>query len=268
MLGNNRGQRQKKVSALDIRRGYTPEKARLDLMAKLWFYLVLRPISFHVAALFVNLGFSANAVTALGLIPLLGGLVFILLGAASPFNFVIGALFVNLWYLFDAIDGNVARFRSQTSNFGAILDHMVGKVYHTFLPLCLGLGLYFATPEWWVLAWGLELPLWCWLLFGVVESLASLLRDAVSARARIEMGEQAAVPLDSKPSISTILPRAILSFNKPLLLIASLVGALGLFLFSYAVYNLAALVGMVVLVLRKALLADQQRNKSDVGASQ
>ena len=92
------GRSRKKISASDIRQSYPSEKARSDLVAQLWAYLVLRPISFYLTPPLINMGFSANAVTALGLIPLLCGLVFIVFGGASPFNFIIGAMFVNIWY--------------------------------------------------------------------------------------------------------------------------------------------------------------------------
>lgn len=67
----------KRVSVSDIRRSYPSEKARSDLINHLWIYLVLRPLSFYVTPVFINLGLSANAVTGLGLFPLVGGLVFI-----------------------------------------------------------------------------------------------------------------------------------------------------------------------------------------------
>ena len=111
-----------------------------------------------------------------------------------------------------------------------------------------------------MLALGLELPRWFWLLVGAVELCAGLLRDEISLQARRIVGGQVANRVDSKISIWTILPRAILSFKAPLLLVASLVGVLGFWLFGYAIYNLATLFGMVVLTLRRALLADRQQS--------
>ncbi len=262
MLGSNREQGRKKVSALDIRQSYTSEKARSDLFGGLWIY-VLRPVSFHLTPLFINLGFSANAVTALGLIPLLCGLVFILLGAASPFNFIVGALFANIWKLCDCIDGNIARFQGQVSKFGELFDWMVGTIFY-FYPVCVGLGLYLASPERSTLALGLELPRWFWLLAGVAELSASLFYQVVHREARMIMGAQTAFLADSNISIWTILPRAIVSFKAPLLLAASLAGVLGFWLFGYAAYNVVILVGMVLIALRKALLADEQQpNKEE-----
>ena len=248
-----------KVSAIDVRQSYTSRKARTDLTAHLWIYLVLRPISFALTPFFINLGLSANAVTALGLIPLICGLVFILLGAISPVNFVIGAALINIWYLCDCIDGNIARFRGRVSKFGALFDWMVGRIYHAFLPACLGLGLYLASPERSTLALGLGIPRWFWLLTGGVELFAGLLRDMVSLQTRRIVGGKVTPGTDSETSIRTILPGAILSFKLPLLLVASLAGALPVWLLGYVVYNLTTLVAMILLALRKARLADQQQ---------
>jgi hypothetical protein len=56
-----------------------------------------------------------------------------------------------------------------------------------------------------------------------------------------------------------VLPRAVLSFKGPLLLVASLAGALGSYLLFYAAYNLLTMSGMIALSLRNALRVDQQR---------
>ncbi len=263
MLESNKNDKRKKVSARDICQCYTSEKARSDMVAQTWIYLVLRPISFYLTPLFINLGFSANTVTCLGLFPLLGGMALILLGSHSPLNFTIGAMLVNIWYLGDAIDGNIARFQGQTSKFGAILDWLVGMLYHTFLPVCLGLGLYLASPERAMLALGLDFPKWIWLLAGAVRLFAELLREVVSLGGRKIVGLKIVDQIDSKAKISLkdILPRIFPNFEIPLLLVSSLVGVLGFFLLFYTIYNLAILAGMILLALRKALLADQQRTK-------
>lgn len=248
-----------KNSVFHIRQSYTNEKSRSDLVAQLWVYLVLRPISFYLTPPLINLGFSANAVTALGLVPLICGLAFILLGAISALNFIIGAALVNIWYLCDCIDGNIARFRGESSKFGALLDFIVGLIYHTFLPVCLGLGLYFASSERSVLALGLEIPRWWWPVVGGIELSAGLFRKVVSLQSQSIVGKQAKRRDNLRSTIWNVLPRAVLSFKAPLLLIAALTGALGFFLFSYAAYNLASLLAMIVLSLRKALVVDRQQ---------
>lgn len=248
-----------RVSSADIRRHYSDEKSRLDLTSHLWIYLVLRPISFRLAPLFINWGFTANVMTALGVLPLAAGLIFLLLGAVSRWNFIMGAVLINIWVLFDCMDGDIARFRGESSRFGALLDFLVGLIYHTLLPVCLGVGLYLSSPGALMLTLELELPIWLWLVAGVVESSAGLFRKVASLQSRSIIRGQDRERRDSRITIWTVLPRAFLSFKAPLLLIASLVGALGFFLFGYAAYNLVSLLAMIVLSLRKTLLVDRQQ---------
>ncbi len=261
MIENN--SKKKRISASDIRKTYSREKARSDIIAQTWMYLVLRPLSYHITPFIINMGFSANAFTMFGLVPLLGGMVFIVLGAASYYNFIVGALLINIWYLCDSIDGNIARFQGQTSKFGALLDWMVGMIYHSLLPVCLGMGLYWASPEQSTLSLGFDFPQWLWLLTGAVRLFAELLREVVSLGGQKIVGQKIVGQSDSKAKISLkdILPRIFPNFEMPLLLVSSLVGALGFFLLFYTIYNVAILAGMVLLALRKALLADQQQTK-------
>jgi hypothetical protein len=248
-----------RVSALDIRQSHTSEKVRSDLRSHLWAYLVLRPISFYVTPLFVNLGLSANAVTALSLITLVCGLIFILSGATSPINFVIGATLINIVYLLDCVDGNIARFRGKNSKFGALFDSIVGLAFSACLPLSLGLGFYLASAEQVFLPLGLELPGWSWLAAGAVQSSSRLFRRVVSLKSQSGVENSDGKQEGLNISIWAVLPRAIPSFESPLLLLASLVGALGPFLLGFAIYDLVSLIAVIVLSLRRALQVDGQR---------
>lgn len=256
-----------KVSVPDVRQGYTDEKARIDLMSHMWVYLVLRPVSFYITPIFINLGFSANAVTALGWIPLVGGLVFLLLGAASPRNFIIGAILLNILYLLDCVDGNIARFRAQTSEFGALFDSITGMAFATSMPLCLGLGFYLASPEFVMLPLGVQIPRWCWLVAGAIDSSSGLFRRVVSSRSRSSVRGSTVSSEDSGVSLWAVLPRAVSSFSLPLLLIASLVGALGFFLFGFMAFNLVSLMMVIFLSLRRAHSLDRQRQQHNTQPS-
>lgn len=253
-----------KASYESVRQGYTAEKARATLVNDLWGHFVIRPISLRLTPLFINLGFSANVVTVLGLMLLICGLVFILLGAVNPFNFIIGAVFINIYVLFDHIDGNIARFWNRCSMFGEFLDNTIGMAFHTFLPVCLGLALFFNSSERSIFTMGIEVPRWFWLAAGAVGLGAGLFRKVVNLRFQVLMGSQVG-KTEHKIAISTVLPRAILSLKEPLLMIASLVGALGFFLVGYALYDLALLLVMIALFLRKALLIDRWRSQEQPG---
>lgn len=230
-------------------------KALPDVRSNLWEYFVLRPISFRLTPLFIRLGFSANAVTALGMLLLICGLVFISLGATHRYNFIIGAALINISILLDYIDGNIARWRGQSSQFGALFDHIVGQVYCSFQPICLGLGLYLSSPEHSMFALGLEAPRWVWLVIGAVQSSSGLLSSEVRLRARGVVGLEERRRREI--TLGLVSYKTVGALRAPLFLIAALVGMLKFFLLGYAVFNLAALFATIGLFLRKAMLADR-----------
>jgi phosphatidylglycerophosphate synthase len=218
---------------------------------------VARPISFRLTPFFINRGFSANGVTVLSLLPLALGLMLISLGAFSYANFVVGSILINIWLLFDCIDGNIARYRDEGSRFGALLDFMVGFSYHTFLPLCLAVGLYF-SDSYSQTGLGNEIPRWYFLVAGVLEPVFGAFRKVVGMQFQNIVGSHLQRRGDSKISALVVVPRAILSFKAPLLLVASLIGSLGIFLFAYTAFNFVSLLAVIVQSLRGAAKADRQ----------
>lgn len=253
--------RSAKTGALNLRDTYTTEKARSDLVCHLWVYLVLRPVSFHLTSALIRIGVSANLCTLAGFIFLVSGMALVLLGFMSNVNLVLGAVLLNVWYLFDVIDGNIARFQGQDSKFGALLDWFVGMVYATLLPVCLGVALYLISLSRDVFDFGLGLPNWAWLAVGGVDSFSHLLRNIVSMQGRTILGEPSTYAVNAEVSIGAIIPRAILSFRLPLFLVASVLGCLGALFILYSGYNLASFLAVVFVFFRKARIADRNRSR-------
>ena len=228
------GIKARKVSYKDVRKGYTEEKARRDLTTEPWIYYVLRPLSFVITPFFIRIGLEANAVTLLGLVPLLSGIVFILFGSVSSSGFIIGAIFLNIWYLFDVIDGNVARFQGTVSKYGALLDWIIGNVCHILLPLCLGISVYFSSFSRPVFDFGLNIPPWFWLWTSVVGLISNLFQNLVSLKGQVIVGEKIANRIEHEISFRSILPRAIISSQLPMLFMASVLNGLGIFIIFFS----------------------------------
>lgn len=251
-----------KISPSDVRKGYTSEKARTDMTTQPWVYFVLRPLSFYITPSFINLKISANVATYLGLIPLVLGIIFILRGPAAYINVVIGAILLNIWYLLDVVDGNIARFHNKATKFGALLDTFMGRLGIALLFICLGIELYWAGPTRPTLNFGIIPPGWVWLLMAVGAALTELLRDVVSLKGQLLLEKKSSNKAKSKMSFWSILPKAIISSQLPAFLLAALINALGIYLAFYAFYKALVLAGMLGSVLHKASLADH----SDLGA--
>jgi len=243
----NRVKKTSKISWEDIKRIYPEEKARLSLIRNPWGYFVVRPISYRITPLFINLGFSANAVTALELVLIICGLAFITSGAVYQYNLIAGALIINLAGILDRIDGNIARFHNRCSKFGEMFDFIVGIFSASFLPLCLGISIYLGGVSS-ISIWGRKLPGLFWLLVGITDSWIYLFRRALSLKYQILADDKAWKP---KWKIVSILSAFPFSFKEPLLIVVLIIGVLDFFLFGYMVCNLVALLIIISMSLKK-----------------
>jgi len=122
---------------------------------------ISRPAALRVTAVLAPWGVSANAVTLLawGVAAAAAAA----LGWGTPLGWLLGALLLELWYLLDHVDGQLARLRAAASLDGAQLDYLMHHTVDLLVPAGAGLGLFAATAEpWWLVAglvWGVALQL-------------------------------------------------------------------------------------------------------------
>lgn len=128
------------VSAADFRTEYEAGSKAADDRNEIWTYYVVRPVSFHLAALFMRAGITANQVTWLSFAVLLPGVS--LLGWGSHLAAVFGAGLINAWLLLDCVDGNIARYHKTSSSYGAFLDTMGGYGAYALVFFAAGIGAY------------------------------------------------------------------------------------------------------------------------------
>lgn len=78
-------------------------------------------------------------------------------------GWLLGGALLQLWYLLDHVDGQLARLRKTASLDGAQLDYLMHHTVNLLVPLGIGFGLFARTAQpWWLfggLAWGLSLLL-------------------------------------------------------------------------------------------------------------
>ena len=103
---------------------------------------VVRPISIFFTWVFVRTPISANQVTILQ--EILGVIGAILFGFG---RFVLGALFLQLGYILDCSDGEVARWKNQQSESGKFLDLIGHMIVIPFYYFGLGLGIFLETGQ-------------------------------------------------------------------------------------------------------------------------
>jgi hypothetical protein len=127
---------------------------------------VSRPLALRITWVVQRWGVSAHAATCLaGLFALVAAICF---GCGTVAGWLAGAVLLQVWYLLDHVDGQLARLYGATSLDGVQLDYLMHHVVNLLIPWGVGLGLagrHFALA-WLVLglAWSLGL-----LLIGVIN---------------------------------------------------------------------------------------------------
>ncbi len=129
-------------SIKELRRICQAERRRYDTWHGIYF---ARPISIYITLIFLRLGFSPNMAT--GAFLLTGIIGSILLASGDKVLFFLGTLFLQLWYIIDHVDGEIARYRKQTTFTGVYFDKICHYILHPLIFLCIGLGLYFREHD-------------------------------------------------------------------------------------------------------------------------
>lgn len=126
----------------DVRESYgTNPKRGFDLHdGNIFIIRLIRPLSIFVTPLFIMMGFSANAATWTGFGFGILGAALIAIGAPGAVQ--TGAWLYLICFIFDHVDGNIARFHGKTNHYGKFIDGTAGLIVHVAMFLALGIGAY------------------------------------------------------------------------------------------------------------------------------
>ena len=131
-----------------IKKSYHSTKQLSD-RNDLWLYYVIRKISFYITWIFLKSGFSANQTTYIAIIVGLTGCGFM---TYTDYKIkIIGTLLINFWIVLDCVDGNIARYKKESSEYGEFIDSLGGYLMNALLFLSVGIGAFncsefFITP--------------------------------------------------------------------------------------------------------------------------
>jgi hypothetical protein len=118
---------------------------------------VSRPLALRITWVVLPWGLSAHTATLLAWGTALGGAAALAWGTAV--GLALGAVLLQLWYLLDHVDGQLARARGTASLDGVQLDYLMHHTIALVVPLGLGWGCWSrsAEPAWLLagLGWGL-----------------------------------------------------------------------------------------------------------------
>jgi len=106
---------------------------------------VLRDVAIYVTWLLLHTSLSANHLTAF-----LYVLVFVaclLISVSNPIVSFVGVVLVQVWYLLDQSDGQIARYRKSTSLEGAFADFMMHHAVDLIVPFAVGWSVFERTSD-------------------------------------------------------------------------------------------------------------------------
>lgn len=117
-------------------------------VSRSWFNRIVRKVSIYFTWLFLHTRITANQVSVLGLLSgMLAGLLFSL---GEPLPMLIGAIAINLVLIFDHVDGEIARYRKQTSIEGAYLDDLCYGIATIMIVLGFSYGVSQTIDKIWI----------------------------------------------------------------------------------------------------------------------
>lgn len=102
---------------------------------------IARKISIYITCLFVKMRINAMGATT---IFLLNGIAAALMFSfGGRVNTLIGALLLQLWYVLDHVDGEVARYNEESSLTGVYYDEVIHYIVHPLVFFGIGVGLFY-----------------------------------------------------------------------------------------------------------------------------
>lgn len=108
----------------DIRQVYRDSRKSHDIA---WNVYVARPLAAILVAMLRRTPLTPNQVTILGVVVFLGCIA-TLISWRDWTGFIVSALILELAYLFDCADGQLARLKKMTSDIGAYFDFLIDEV--------------------------------------------------------------------------------------------------------------------------------------------
>lgn len=106
---------------------------------------VTRRISIYITKPFLLLGLSANQTTLVDL--LIGLAAGAFLTSANPRHWLIGIALFCLFFVFDCVDGEIARYRKSSSPEGSYLDGGLGVLMWPYILACMTFGIQSALQS-------------------------------------------------------------------------------------------------------------------------
>ncbi len=219
-----------------------------------WVKLWVRKASFPFTYLFINMGFSPNAVSVLSIALVLAACAGYVI--STPAAIITAVVLINVWLILDCVDGNIARCRKQKTIYGEFVDDIGGYYVVAFIYLAIAFcvynigGLLVEEGNKWILAAG---GVAC-----ICDILARLInKDYVNFSKNRTDYIQDDYRTESKKSLSYVRRRVgkelgVSGLFMPLTIICAIWHCYDLLVFFYLLFNGFALLSTTIIYIYKA----------------
>jgi phosphatidylglycerophosphate synthase len=236
------------------------EKEKREFTGAYSFQRILRKLSFYPMWLFLRIGMTANQVTLVAF--LIGFLGCLSIATGTYLLSVVGAALLTIALFLDYVDGFIARWNGSASSFGSMIDGIYVLLLQLITLLAISIGLMGSEDHYLDIALNhfinFALPFSFYLIVGLWTDFVITLRWFLE----FEFSSLTTVPSFDKSEKSSIFSgklgfffNAHTLFMTPiycwpfLLLLASILRSLEIFLAIHALYHTLLLVAYVSYVL-------------------
>lgn len=166
-----------------IRDTYEASRKSQDIA---WNTYVARPLAAVLVLILKKSPITPNQTTFLGVGVFIIAAA-IMVGWSGPVGFLVAALVIQLAYLFDCVDGQLARIKDMTSEIGAYLDFLMDEIKALLLVAAASIRLWFVDGD---VLW-LFVGIGSVLVVAAATSLTNFVRRPEYAGEQIDPGQSA-----------------------------------------------------------------------------
>ena len=248
-----------KYSFLDIIKSLPKKK---NSNSSLWVKVLIRKISFLFTYLFINLGFSPNAVSVFSIFVSIAA--FVCFSIPNAVCVIIAVSLINFWLVLDCVDGNIARCRKLKTTYGEFVDDIGGYYVVAFVYLAISIcafhqgGLIIKDNYWIIVCGGAS----C-----VCDILARLInKDYVNFSKNRPDYQPTDYINENKRSLSYIRRRigkelGVSGLFMPMSIVCAIFNTFDIMTLFYLAFNAFALVSTTVIYIYKASKYDATHGK-------
>lgn len=216
-----------------------------------------RPLAAPLVYVFAKTRITPNQITFISTMIMVFAVIFLAI-LSGPIGLALGVILIELSYVFDCVDGQLARVTGRTSEVGGDLDFMMDELKAYLLIMAIGVRGMLFNEEWLALPVGAQWPLFIsGLALVFTASAISLTKFIRSERYALATGQQVVKHGQSAGEGRgggpmwpiKVLARLITQYPTSLPIFAVL-GRLDLFLYAYgafhALYACQAVLGILI----------------------